>query len=77
MGRVIRLIQLNDKRYAKALEAVSGGSFWSIVVDTDATGQVLLKRKTFGNVRLLPNNKMVPKAIPDNLRRIVNERFGR
>ena len=38
VGRVIRLIRLSDRKYARALEAVSGGSLFSVVVDTDATG---------------------------------------
>ena len=75
-GRVIRLIRLKEEKYARALESVAGGRLSSIVVDTDLTAQLLLQRKTFGNASFLPNNKMIPHIIPNDIKRQVEASFG-
>lgn len=74
-GRVIKLIRLTDEKYARALEAGAGSRLFSIVVDTDVTGQLLLSRKTFGNVSILPNNKTIPSIIPNEIVERVNSTF--
>ena len=75
-GRVIRLIRLKEEKYARALESGAGARLFSVVVDTDITGQLLLARKTFGNVSILPNNKTIPNVIPLDIKRLAERTFG-
>ena len=75
-GKMIRLINLKQEKYARALESGAGGRLYSIVVDTDVTGQVLLQRKTFGNVSILPNNKTIPTVIPFEIKQAAEKAFG-
>lgn len=75
-GKVIRLIKLKEEKYAKALESGAGGRLFSVVVDTDVTGQLLLTKKTFGNVSILPNNRTVPNVIQDNIKKLAEKTFG-
>jgi structural maintenance of chromosome 2 len=58
-GRVIRLFQIKEEKYARALEEVAGGKLFSVVVETEAIASNLLKRNSFGKaVCLIPNNKI-------------------
>lgn len=75
-GRVIRLIEMKDRNYARALEVGSGGGLFSVVVDTDLTAQVLLSHKTLGNVRFLPLNRMQPRAVPPGKIENIRREFG-
>lgn len=75
-GRVIKLIKLKEEKYAKALESGAGSRLFSIVVDTDVTGQLLLQKRTFGNVSILPNNKTIPNIVPANIRQQAEKIFG-
>mmetsp|Transcript_28939 Transcript_28939/g.5239 ORF Transcript_28939/g.5239 Transcript_28939/m.5239 type:complete len:82 (-) Transcript_28939:1801-2046(-) len=56
IDRVIRLITVKNKKYNKALEAAVGNNLFSIIIENERVGQSLLRRKTFGNCKLLPNN---------------------
>lgn len=75
-GRVIRLIEMRDKTFARALEAGAGGGLFSVVVDTDLTAQVMLNRKTLGNVRYLPLNRMQAKTIPQHKIDRIKQEYG-
>ena len=75
-GRVIRLITMKNPKYARALEAGSGGSLFSVVVENDAIASILLKRKSLGNVKILPNNRMKPRVIPDRILERVQNKYG-
>lgn len=75
-GRVIRLITMKNARYARALEAGSGAGLFSIVVDNDIIAGILLKRKTLGNVKILPNNRMQPRVISDQILQKVQSKYG-
>jgi len=61
-ARVIRLIEMKDRNYARALEAGSNGGLFSVVVDTDLTARVMLNRKTLESVRYLPLNRLQPRT---------------
>ncbi|CAG9329662.1 unnamed protein product [Blepharisma stoltei] len=75
-GRVIRLINIKHEKYARGLEAGAAGGLFSVVVDTDVTGQLLLRRRALGNVKILPNNKMQPTIISNDIKRRVSDIFG-
>jgi len=75
-GRVIRLIEMKDRNYARALEAGSSGGLFSVVVDTDLTAQVMLNRKTLGNVRYLPLNRMQPRTIAQSKIDRIKQEYG-
>jgi structural maintenance of chromosome 2 len=64
-GMVARLVTVNDSKAAGALETVAGGKLISVVVDTEATANLLIekgqlkKRLTF-----LPLNKLKSDVVP-------------
>ena len=63
-GRVAKLFQIKEERYAAALEAVAGKKLFYIVVDNDVASSLLLKHDSFPNrVNLIPNNKIKAKEI--------------
>ena len=76
-GRIISLIKLKDERFAAALEAGAGGRLFCVVVDTDTTGSLLLSKKSFGNVSILPNNKTMPIICPDKIKQAIYKAFGK
>jgi structural maintenance of chromosome 2 len=76
-GRMISLIRLNDPKYAKALEAGAGARLFSVVVDTDITGGLLLTKKSFGNVSILPINKTNANICPEVKKQAIYKAFGR
>ena len=76
-GRIISLIRLKDEKYAAALEAGAGGRLFCVVVDTDTTGSLLLSKKSFGNVSILPNNKTMPITCPDKIKQAIYKTFGK
>lgn len=80
-GRVFHLFSVNDAQFIKALEAIAGGKLYHIVVDNEQTSKLLLKRSSFnGHVNLIPNNKIVSNAIPqeavDRAKQIAQEMGG-
>lgn len=75
-GRVITLITVKDGKYAQALESGAGGRLFSLVVDTDITGQLLLSKRTFGNVSILPNNKTQPVICQEDKKQAIYKTFG-
>ena len=63
-GRVVKLFQIKEDRYATALEAVAGSKLYSIVVDNDVAASLLVKHGCFEyRVNLIPNNKVVFKEV--------------
>jgi chromosome segregation ATPase len=46
-GRVIRLINLREERYAVALEQAAGENLFSVIVENEVTCGVLIKGKCF------------------------------
>jgi structural maintenance of chromosome 2 len=76
-GRVIRLFNIENERYATALEQVAGGKMFNIIVDTETTAQLLLSRKCFDyGVILIPINKISSKPIPEHTMRKIQEIAG-
>ena len=58
-GRVMKLFTIREDKYARALEEVAQARLFSVVVETEAVGTALLKRKCFeGREVLIPNNKI-------------------
>lgn len=58
-GRVAKLFQIKEEKYATALEAVAGKKLYYIVVDNDIAASLLLKHECFNyRVNLIPNNKI-------------------
>ena len=50
-----------------ALEQAAGGKLKSIIVDSDNTAKMLMKRECFSFfVNLIPNNKIQYRVIPEN-----------
>jgi len=75
-GRIIHLIKVKDFKYSKALDVGAGSGLFGLVVDTDTTGQLLLKRKTFGNVRIFANNRMKPFEVNPNIEMRIKQTYG-
>lgn len=58
-GRILKLFQIKEDRFAQALEAVAGEMLYYIVVDNDVAASLLLKNHSFTHqVNLIPNNKI-------------------
>jgi structural maintenance of chromosome 2 len=58
-GLVAELLELKDPNTATALEVVAGGGLYSVVVDSDQTGKLLLKNgKLKKRVTIIPLNKI-------------------
>lgn len=66
-GLVAELLELKDTSTATALEVTAGGSLYSVVVDSDTTGKMLLKNgKLKKRVTIIPLNKIDTRGgIPD------------
>ncbi len=76
-GRIIRSFNVDNERYATALEQVAGGKLFNIIVDTEATSQLLLSRKCFDyGVILIPLNKIRSFSISNEKMRMVHEIAG-
>ena len=57
-----RLIEMKDKRYAKAIEAALGSKLFAICVDTDTQARVVLEKAT-KSVEIL-NAEMICEEVP-------------
>ena len=67
-GRVMKLFTIREDKYARALEEVAQARLFSVVVETEAVGTALLKRKCFeGREVLIPNNKIQTRDVPREL----------
>jgi structural maintenance of chromosome 2 len=67
-GRLIKLFQIKEDRYARALEEVAQGRLYQIVVDTDSIAAVLLKHNCFPEREtLIPNNKIQAVQVPQDI----------
>ena len=73
-GRVIRLFTLENDKYAKAIEQAAGGRMYNVVVDTEVTASLLLSRRCFDyGVTMIPMNKIVSKAIPQEKLKLIEQ----
>ena len=62
------MISATDFKYIRALESLAGGRLFNIIVDTETTGKLLMKKEAFNyHVNLLPNNKITGQKIQDNV----------
>lgn len=76
-GKVIRLFSFENDNYAIALEQCAGGRLFNIVTDTEKTSSLLISRKCFDFFQtFIPNNKIVFKETPSEIKRLVNELVG-
>ncbi len=78
-GRVAKLFQIKEERYAAALEIAAGNKLFYIVVDNDIVASLLLKHESFSTrVHLIPNNKVVSrepkKEVVDYVRNVTKGR---
>jgi structural maintenance of chromosome 2 len=63
-GLVAELLELRDPGTATALEVVAGGALYSVVVDTEQTGKLLLKNgKLKRRVTIIPLNKIDTRGV--------------
>ena len=63
-GLVAELIELKDVGTAAALEVVAGGALYSVVVDSEQTGKLLLKSgKLKRRVTIIPLNKIDTRGV--------------
>ncbi|CAM4884798.1 unnamed protein product [Rotaria socialis] len=66
-GLVATLFNINDKKYAQALELAAGGKLFNVVVDTDETSKLLFK---YGDLKkritFAPLNRISSNLIPKN-----------
>ncbi|XP_047994566.1 structural maintenance of chromosomes protein 2 [Leguminivora glycinivorella] len=76
-GIVARLINVSDPVYCTALETAAGGKLYNVVVDTDATVDLLLKK---GNIQtrttMIPLNKITAYTIDDQTLRLAQQIGG-
>ncbi|KAI8425458.1 hypothetical protein MSG28_007203 [Choristoneura fumiferana] len=73
-GIVARLINVNDPVYCTALETAAAGKLYNVVVDTDATVDLLLKK---GNIQtrttMIPLNKITGHLIDQRTLRLAQQ----
>lgn len=74
-GRVIRLIRPQDPTFHRAIESAVGGNLFSVIVKTDQTGQELLKSRVLGNIRILPENKMISVKIRQSIHQQIKKQY--
>jgi structural maintenance of chromosome 2 len=51
-GMAINLVRVKDKKYSRALSSLLGGSWRSVVIDNDETGNLILERGNLTNRKL-------------------------
>ncbi|KAI8425457.1 hypothetical protein MSG28_007202 [Choristoneura fumiferana] len=77
VGIVARLINVNDPVYCTALETAAAGKLYNVVVDTDATVDLLLKK---GNIQtrttMIPLNKITGHLIDQRTLRLAQQIGG-
>ncbi|TNV87762.1 hypothetical protein FGO68_gene16265 [Halteria grandinella] len=72
-GRVAKLFQLKEDKFATALEAIAGNKLYYVVVDNDVAASMLIKNDSFGHrVNMIPNNKIMSKDVKKEVRDYVN-----
>lgn len=63
-GMVAKLVRIQDKAHATALEVAAGGKLFQVVVDTEQTGKLLLGKDVLRKrVTILPLNKIKHNTI--------------
>jgi structural maintenance of chromosome 2 len=62
------LISAIDNKHIRALEQSAGGRIFNIIVDTENTAKMLMKKECFStHVYLIPNNKIQGQPINENV----------
>ena len=62
------MIEAVDTKYIRALEQSAGARLFNIIVDSENTAKLLMKKESFGiHVNLIPNNKIQGNPIPGNV----------
>ena len=73
-GRVIKLFQVEDSKYIKALEGAAMWKLFNIVVDSNDTSKALLNNRCLdGSNTFIPMNKIDPPFIHNNLKEKVKQ----
>lgn len=64
-GLVAELIEVRDAKYNQAIEVTAGGKLYQVVVDTEKTGEMLLKKGNLQRrVTIIPLNRIKHNTIP-------------
>ena len=64
-GLVAELIEVRDGKYSQAIEVTAGGKLYQVVVDTEKTGELLLKKGNLQRrVTIIPLNRIKHNTIP-------------
>ncbi|KAL6541728.1 Structural maintenance of chromosomes protein 2-2 [Orobanche gracilis] len=77
-GVVAKLIKVNDSSAALALEVVAGGKLFNIVVDTEDTGKLLLRKDAVRRrVTIIPLNKIQSHPVPQKVQNAAVKLVGK
>lgn len=69
-GMVCKLIRVNDRDAATALEVAAGGKLYNVIVEDQETAKALLERGNLTrNTTFLPLNRIQGKSLSDKLRK--------
>ena len=64
-GVVASLIEVRDERYSQAIEVTAGGKLYQVVVDSEKTGELLLKKGGLQRrVTIIPLNRIQHRTLP-------------
>lgn len=64
-GLVAELIEVRDPKYNQAIEVTAGGKLYQVVVDTEKTGELLLKKGELQRrVTIIPLNRIKHHTVP-------------
>ena len=64
-GVVASLIEVRDERYSQAVEVTAGGKLYQVVVDSEKTGELLLKKGGLQRrVTIIPLNRIKHRTLP-------------
>ena len=64
-GVVAQLIEVREERYSRAVEVAAGGKLYQVVVDSEKTGELLLKKgRLQRRVTIIPLNRIKHRTLP-------------
>ena len=64
-GVVAELIEVREERYSQAVEVAAGGKLYQVVVDSEKTGELLLKKgRLQRRVTIIPLNRIKHRTLP-------------
>jgi structural maintenance of chromosome 2 len=77
-GTVANHIRIKDNKYSRALSSILGGSWRSVITDTDETGKLILERGNLAErVTLIPLNKISSRSIDRNVVNLAQKLVGK